>query len=347
MRTVITGDGATSGGNWQSDSITGNNGGAVNAFGGGTDWENPNPNIYPKVALTSCSFTRCQATGDGIGNGGAICCWYGELTLDSCTFSKCSCSSDGGGVCCQDGELIAKKCQFTECSSQREGGAVAALWQGQYGFTAKNTAVFIGCTVDRCVTTGRSVLYFYNLTSLELTGNTVTDCNSSECVLTIWCQTMKFDSNTINLFVQNASGYALGIEVADRKYEFTNSHFSNNQCEIDRFLKIKQETGSWTFTNCEFTSISTQGEGTAISLQKRQGDVISLKLVDCNFTRLSCKDNGGAIHLKRVTRFDIQGCIFEDCESQQGWIGGDRVVGAAEVFTLTSRIHNRLGRDVF
>ena len=180
-----------------SAAMNGNNGGAINAFGGG-DWPNTGrPDIYPSVNVQDCKFVACKSTGSGDqGSGGGICCWYAVLSLERGIFEDCTAHLDGGGVCVQDGELHSEGCTFTRCSAERQGSAVAAYWKGQEAFTGANAVDFHGCTVSQC-TRGSSALYFYNLTSLVFVGNDVTESEGSDHVVHVWSESVEFNGNKL------------------------------------------------------------------------------------------------------------------------------------------------------
>ena len=90
------------------------------------------------ASFTNAEFTGCSSSQGGggiyIGQSGSTF----TLTLNSCSFTSCTTSSEGpgyggGGVMCDYGaQLSATSCTFTSCSSGGYGGAVYWWVSGSY-----------------------------------------------------------------------------------------------------------------------------------------------------------------------------------------------------------------------
>ena len=298
------------------------NGGAVNAYGATSNDQ------YISLTCESCSFQSCSSTTvNGQGNGGAICCWYGKLTLSSCDFRDCRAGKNGGGACIQSGELVATECNFSGCSAELEGGAVAVYLDGT---TEQKGLLLKKCDVLDCMTTGPSVLFFNDISSAEFEENTIENCSAENCVLTMTCQSFTWAGNSFHLSVEGASASCIQINCqGESERVVEESRFSNDGKEVGRFFSLNQ-LGSWRFHMCSFTSIKTpqdSGEGTAILVNTQDG-VTDLEVTDSNFTDLSCYGNGGAIHVAGI-HFSLIRCCFDSCQSRVGDGGQETALGGS------------------
>ena len=81
--------------------------------------------------FTDTDFKQCTHM-DGSGDGGAIECAGGDLTLQRCSFIQCSCSDRGGAVSFRsDGKCNQEESFYFSCSSSGVSGALDSFEVGR------------------------------------------------------------------------------------------------------------------------------------------------------------------------------------------------------------------------
>lgn len=296
-------------------------GGAVNGY-------IPSGSSYTSITVTigHCTFDRLTCGGeDGQGNGGAVAVKSGTLNLDTCNFTSCVALLSGGAIFVRTSVLSATGCRFEACSAPVNGGAIAVIETAQKNLSLKK------CVVENCQTSGSFVLFFDAIGTAKLEENTIEDSDSSNnCILSMTCNSFTWLGNKLLLSVSNESASVIKIVCEQDVTLIEESTFSNDGKQVRRFFDVNQR-GEWKFDHCSFTSIMTPEEGTAILINAENG-VDRLDIIDCNFTGLSCRWNGGAIHVRHI-EFSMVGCLFDSCESREGWSeGGVELGGGGGVY---------------
>lgn len=244
-----------------------------------------------KLKLKDCSFDNNSTTG----NGGAICLYKGDVTIEDCGFN--SNSSVLGAAIYVEGatNLSVSGSTFDSNTASHNtadfgGGAIYIKSQGATveinGCTFTNNQATNKCGGAICVKDGEGE-----------TALTLNDCTFSENYAKGWGGAILFKvSGTMDVtdceFNGNYAGGDSGAINPDiATCTFTRVSFTGNHADGDFGGVMWADTGDYTFTECEFNGNYTTKGGGVIYIHS----AANYSFTDCDFINNHADMGGGAV----------------------------------------------------
>ncbi|MHC4862759.1 MAG: right-handed parallel beta-helix repeat-containing protein [Planctomycetota bacterium] len=224
--------------------------------------------------------------GNSPGDGGAIHCWDGAITINNCIITGNSAAGNGGGIYNEDAELTLVGCTFTanaaHATGNRNGGGGIFTYYGKLAVT--------DCT-------------FTENTAPHSSGGGIRSIQG-ELILA----DCTFSSNS-------ASEEGGGVATDDEKVKVTNCTFSSNSARLGGGMNNSHRGAA--ATNCIFTGNSAEKGGGICSYYLHLGD-LTLTLGNCTFSGNVAGDYGGAVCNQFQGDVDLINCIAWGNSADEG-----------------------------
>ena len=212
---------------------------------------------------------------------------------------------------CQD--CTFRECLFEGCVSGQ--GGVVFLTTGSI-----ERLTFEECIFDRCTAASSSSVF----TSSSCKAVTFEHCIFIDCqggdgltgaasVLDVTCESLTFRFNTFNLSLGESINNGIKLRTTNSELRVENCSFSNSQQQIfDNYLTL--DSSNVVVVNSQFDEIGTWSKCSGVSYRTNNGH---LEISNCQFTNLVSNNEGTAVYVERG-QVEISSCEIISCRSESG-----------------------------
>ena len=298
----------------------------------------------PKLVLSYCDFTNCMATGEQGGGGAVYAC---SLSCTGCKFNTVNARTQAGVILATGNDVTLDVCTFTKCTRGDEGAIIRFSAEGltfkcsevtftecnkAFGFENSCSATSFSvsqATFENCHSTGQIILgidkEYGEFDAVSLQHCKVISCTAKDSIFVCWCNSLVLQDITINCNHAFKMIFKVGLN-KEGEIVFDKCSVSNGEAKLTEWCVNTFADGKCTkfaFRNCNFDRVFSERSGGALNIggtyTAEKAFVGTLELVGCKFTACQTVNDGGAVNTQKARTVTVTNCEFKNCQSTRGY----------------------------